>query len=779
MRDIKIIFYILLGGLSLMTYSGYSQTSTTYDLKQTFTVLDATLTGNEADIYVDQSYIELKGDASDRLDVTFNADTAGSYTVRYHMQTADVGSARKNKFFVNDVQDGTVSYSDTLWGTVDKTTTLSSGSNEISLRKNWGFTKIRYIEILSNSTVVKAYHLDDSDVSYSGSTIVYVHGSGSSPEGRVFINFRTGDETKFGYTFTAPEDGSYRFSFDVNLGYSSAAQNRAQWLYIDDVQIQSLIFNTDSLGETFSDSLWFTFEFDDIELTAGSHTIEVRKNWGFMYFADFRIYQEFQNVQISGSEGWRILSTPTSNNTYNDLLGGIWTQGIATGADATAGTANVQTFSNSTDSFSGISDMGTTMTAGNGFIVYVYSDDDYTNSGADAGFPKTLSVSGTENTGSVSPTLNGGTSGDDSFSLVGNPYASTIDWDLLTKTDLSGTVYVYDHSYGSVTAPDVSEAVGGGYRVWSGSTGSLTDGLITPFQGFWVQNSGGSAALTIEEADKSSGGTFYKEAKSMNFALKSEIGNMFDETFFSFGENASLEKDNYDALQLSPLDYRPYMSLASRSNDDLFDVNNLPIGFDEIRVPVSVKAYTKTEGGYSEVAGSTKLSWSGLERLPENWELVLSDNETGNTVNLREVSEYNFELVGAKSKARTASVLTPLQPTKEKTVGNSDRFVLIISQTTSVNNEEETKVEGFALSQNYPNPFNPTTTINYSVENAGPVTISVYNLMGQKVAELVNESKAAGSYNVTWNAANAASGMYYYRLEAGGQTMTRKMTLIK
>ncbi|GAB5408336.1 MAG: hypothetical protein BalsKO_07010 [Balneolaceae bacterium] len=484
-------------------------------------------------------------------------------------------------------------------------------------------------------------------------------------------------------------------------------------------------------------------------------------------------------IEVSGSEGWRILATPTSDNSYDDLLGDIWTQGIASGADATAGTANVQTFSTSTDSFSGISDMSTNMTAGNGFIVYVYSDDDYTNSGADAGFPKTLNMNGTPNSGSVSPTLNGGTSGDDSFSLVGNPYASTIDWDLLTKTDLTGTVYVYDHSYGSVIAPDVSEAVGGGYRVWTGSTGSLTDGLITPFQGFWVQNSGGSAALTIEEADKTTGGTFYKEAKAVNFALKSEIANMYDETFFSFGANAELGKDNNDALQLSPLDYRSYMSLASRSTDDLLDVNNLPTAFDEIQVPISVKAYSKVEGGYGEMEGSAKLSWSDIDQLPESWELLLSDKETGSTINLRELSEYSFELVGTKSKARIANVLTPLQPTKEKTAGDSDRFVLTISQITSVNNEPGSEVESFALEQNYPNPFNPTTTINYSVENSGAVTLSVYNLMGQKVAELVNETKSAGSYNVTWNASQAASGMYYYRLEAGGQVLTRKMTLIK
>ena len=98
---------------------------------------------------------------------------------------------------------------------------------------------------------------------------------------------------------------------------------------------------------------------------------------------------------------------------------------------------------------------------------------------------------------------------------------------------------------------------------------------------------------------------------------------------------------------------------------------------------------------------------------------------------------------------------------------------------SATNTEEEDKASVFALEQNYPNPFNPSTVINYSVANRGEVSLSVYNLLGQKVAQLVNGTKAAGSYNVTWNATAAASGMYYYRLEAGGQVLTQKMMSIK
>ena len=85
----------------------------------------------------------------------------------------------------------------------------------------------------------------------------------------------------------------------------------------------------------------------------------------------------------------------------------------------------------------------------------------------------------------------------------------------------------------------------------------------------------------------------------------------------------------------------------------------------------------------------------------------------------------------------------------------------------------------FALQQNYPNPFNPVTTIRYSVPELSKVQIKVYDVLGNEISTLVNEEKPAGTYEITWDAANLSSGVYFYQIKAGEFTGTKKMILIR
>ena len=85
----------------------------------------------------------------------------------------------------------------------------------------------------------------------------------------------------------------------------------------------------------------------------------------------------------------------------------------------------------------------------------------------------------------------------------------------------------------------------------------------------------------------------------------------------------------------------------------------------------------------------------------------------------------------------------------------------------------------FELSQNYPNPFNPTTNIRFTLPEAGNVKLAVYNLLGQKVVDLINQNMEAGFHNITFNGSKLTSAIYIYRLEAGNNEMIRKMLLVK
>lgn len=88
-------------------------------------------------------------------------------------------------------------------------------------------------------------------------------------------------------------------------------------------------------------------------------------------------------------------------------------------------------------------------------------------------------------------------------------------------------------------------------------------------------------------------------------------------------------------------------------------------------------------------------------------------------------------------------------------------------------------VSEYRLEQNYPNPFNPSTTIKYSVPVEGLVKIEIYNIIGAKVAEPVNEFKSAGNYSVTFNANDLSSGIYFYKIQANNFTETKKMVVLK
>ena len=109
----------------------------------------------------------------------------------------------------------------------------------------------------------------------------------------------------------------------------------------------------------------------------------------------------------------------------------------------------------------------------------------------------------------------------------------------------------------------------------------------------------------------------------------------------------------------------------------------------------------------------------------------------------------------------------------------------LLGNTTEVGEGTEENLPGsFGLSQNYPNPFNPTTEIRYSLPSRGHVNLSVYNILGQRVATLVDKEQPAGVYRVQWdgcddNGQTLATGIYLYQIRTGANIESKKMLLLK
>jgi hypothetical protein len=113
-----------------------------------------------------------------------------------------------------------------------------------------------------------------------------------------------------------------------------------------------------------------------------------------------------------------------------------------------------------------------------------------------------------------------------------------------------------------------------------------------------------------------------------------------------------------------------------------------------------------------------------------------------------------------------------------------DAFSVAIRDLISKYVEIEARPDRFTLSQNYPNPFNPTTFIQYNLPVSCHVTLTIHNILGQTVATLLDEFQDPGYRRVVWNGVSDAgeslpSGIYFYRLTAGGFTQVKKMMMLR
>jgi hypothetical protein len=204
-----------------------------------------------------------------------------------------------------------------------------------------------------------------------------------------------------------------------------------------------------------------------------------------------------------------------------------------------------------------------------------------------------------------------------------------------------------------------------------------------------------------------------------------------------------------------------------KSTIQLNIVSNLPTGNYKLRVMAIEKKiiYSVPPGTNGETIFNTVF-----RRAYPNTDGILIPTTAG-TYNY--TYKYKRESAWIDSAIYTVAFV---QNDNNKEVINSAKGTYI---PTGIGNTGNGIPSEYSLSQNYPNPFNPSTIINYSIPVSGFVTLKVYDLLGREVATLVNGNAPAGNYSVDFYAGNFSSGLYFYKLESGSFSDTKKSVISK
>lgn len=227
-------------------------------------------------------------------------------------------------------------------------------------------------------------------------------------------------------------------------------------------------------------------------------------------------------------------------------------------------------------------------------------------------------------------------------------------------------------------------------------------------------------------------------------------------------------------LPIEESDYTNKLFLSSdRAGHRTNSFMHLPYNInDSYRVGIGTDLVMQSSNMY--------LDWSLPDAIPEGWIITLEDRLTGTLTDMREENLYRFRSAGREQEMIDRREVVQ---TEVSVFRNDDgyRFYIIVEPFEAVAEKEETlDIPGSVeLRPNYPNPFNPSTNISFYLPEERPVRLGIYNIVGQQVALLMDDTIQSGEHSVVWNAANNPSGIYIVQLETGNRTLTRKITLIK
>ncbi len=216
---------------------------------------------------------------------------------------------------------------------------------------------------------------------------------------------------------------------------------------------------------------------------------------------------------------------------------------------------------------------------------------------------------------------------------------------------------------------------------------------------------------------------------------------------------------------------------------ELYFDRNSSIIYGANRNSLTISSNYGYHGSWSEVSIPKKINrllFVSTDRSTSGSLFIADSNSVYHTIDygssFEKLLDFDSEITGLYKKPNS-DILYVLTRTDLYEVENGQ---LTSIKQIPVSSETEPEIpERITLHQNYPNPFNPSTTIRFDLKESAFTKLTVYDLLGRKVKELVNEVLPAGTNTVQFNATDLASGVYLYRLEAGSFIQTKRLTLIK
>ncbi len=518
------------------------------------------------------------------------------------------------------------------------------------------------------------------------------------------------------------------------------------------------------------------------------------------------------SVVIEDVKGWRMIASPTAS-TYSDLLDGFVSQGM-TGSTYPARQPNLLWFNETeglTTNMSWRTPAAITdnIKPGRGYYFYVFGDIPDENDYNDV-LPKQMSTSGLPNFSSGSFSYSGlnhavtytsradnqtapGTYydkniADEGWNMIGNPSTRTLNWDHSgwTKTNIDNSIYLWDPK-------------GNEWKTWNGFTGNMGNGLVSPFQAFWVRANDPAPELNFTDEVLTSGGYFYgggpaaksqsAETDPINVKITLSAGDQKTTVFITFTKDAVVGPDKSDAYRLEPLSdtWLELFTLSSTAHTMPMAINALPSeGPESFNLPLFVGGQNKG----NSLSGDFKLSWELPSNWPSDWSISLHDHNLQKATSMMAGDNYSFGYsvtkqagiaglsgdslfslpgdllrpVSLQSTLKSSSQLSPFSIIIEKGANNTDPAY--VSKTPK-------------LLPNYPNPFRESTTIRFSLPETQAISLDLYDISGRYIETIEHRSFEPGVHEIQWQNNGLNGGIYLLYLRTASTNDVIKLNLLK